>query len=68
MPGARLPGRNQRRYLVCQLGEVLLRVADNISHSEDWAVDVADLVKVAFLDVIVGDGGKKVPSFQRQRG
>lgn len=57
----------KRRYLVCEFGEVLLCVADDVSHSEDRAVDVVDLVKVAAFDVIGSDGGKKVPSFPRQR-
>lgn len=55
-----------QRYLVRQFGEVLLCVADNISHSEDRAVDVVVHVKVAFFDVIISDGGEEVPSVQTQ--
>lgn len=51
-------------YLVCQFREVLLCVADNISHSEDGAVGVVDHVEVALFDVVVSDGGEKVPSAQ----
>lgn len=49
-------------YLVCQFTEVLLRVADHVSHSENGAVGVVDHVKVACFDVITSDGRKEVPS------
>lgn len=51
-------------YLVCQFSEVLLCIADDISHSKDRAVGVVDLVKVTFPNVIVSDGRKEVPSAQ----
>lgn len=59
--------RCDRRYLVCQFGEVLLGVADDVSHSEDGAVGVVHHVEVAFLDVIVGDGREEVPPVKTRR-
>lgn len=53
-------------YLVCQFGEVLLCIADHVSHSEDGAVGVVDHVKFTFFDVTVSDGWEEVPSAHRQ--
>lgn len=49
-------------YLVCQFSEVLLRVPDHVSHSEDGAVGVVDHVKVTIFNVITSDSRKEVPS------
>ena len=53
-------------YLFCQISEVLLCVADHVSHSEDGAVGVVDHVKVTFFDVIVSDASTEVPSAHMQ--
>lgn len=49
-------------YLVCQFSEVLLCVANHVSHSEDGAVGVVDHVKVTAFDVIASDCWKEIPS------